>query len=54
MKKLSKKEQKTIKGGQLVTSCSSLCRPFLFEPECQGRAKSECADYMACINGCSG
>lgn len=52
MKKLSKKAQKTIKGGSAASSCYTLCRPFL--ADCPGRAKSDCPDYMACMNGCAG
>jgi hypothetical protein len=52
MKKLSKKEQKIIKGGKLLTNCYALCRPFLLD--CPGMAKSDCPDFMACMNGCGG
>jgi hypothetical protein len=50
MKKLSKKEQKNIQGGTAAVNCAALCRPFL--ADCPGMAKSDCPDYMACINSC--
>jgi hypothetical protein len=49
MKKSSKKEQQTIKGG---SNCSWECRVFL--QYCPGIiAKSDCQDYMDCLNGCA-
>jgi hypothetical protein len=50
MKKLSKKEQKKINGGKAIMNFAALCRPLL--AYCNGPAKSDCPDYMECINSC--
>lgn len=47
MKKLTKKEQQSVKGG---LSCHAQCRHFL--ADCPGLAKSDCQDYMDCMNAC--
>ncbi len=50
MQKLSKDAQKAIRGGETLTECLRNCREFL--SECSGPAKSDCPEYLACLNGC--
>ncbi len=45
MKKLSKKEQKVIKGGDF-RACASNC---LLNNPCTGPRRQDCADYYNCL-----